>query len=78
MGAWCACSSEEECKFFLQQTLGDISLGDFTKAVLKIVVIVKELKAVAELTENLVFLTALNEVEPLVLKYVATNQSLYV
>jgi superfamily II RNA helicase len=78
MGAWCACLSEEECKFFLQQTLVDISLGDFTKAVLKIVVIVKELKAVAELIENLTFLTALNEVEPLVLKYVATNQSLYV
>jgi superfamily II RNA helicase len=78
MGAWCACSSEEECKLFLQRTLVDISLGDFTKAVLKIVVIVKELKAVAELTENLTFLTALNEVEPLVLKYVATNQSLYV
>ena len=78
MGAWCACSSEEECKLFLQRTLVDISLGDFTKAVLKIVVIVKELKAVAELTDNLTFLTALNEVEPLVLKYVATNQSLYV
>jgi superfamily II RNA helicase len=78
MGAWCACSTEQECKFFLQSSLFDISLGDFTKAVLKIVVIVKELKAVAELTGNLTFLTALNEVEPLVLKYVATNQSLYV
>jgi len=78
MGAWCACESEEACKAFLQRTLVDISLGDFTKAVLKIVVIVKELKAVAELTDNLTFLTALNQVEPLVLKYVATNQSLYV
>ena len=78
MGAWCACDSEEACKYFLQRTLVDISLGDFTKAVLKIVVIVKELKTVAELTENLTFLTALNQVEPLVLKYVATNQSLYV
>jgi superfamily II RNA helicase len=78
MGAWCACDSEEACKYFLQRTLVAVSLGDFTKAVLKIVVIVKELKAVAELTENLTFLTALNQVEPLVLKYVATNQSLYV
>lgn len=78
MGSWCACETEEDCKYFLQQTIGDISLGDFTKAVLKIVVIVKELKTVAELTENLTFLTALNQVEPLVLKYVATNQSLYV
>ena len=78
MGAWCACETEEDCKNFLQRTLVDISLGDFTKAVLKIVVIVKELKTVAELTENLAFLTALNQVEPLVLKYVATNQSLYV
>jgi superfamily II RNA helicase len=78
IGAWCACETEEDCKNFLQRTLVDISLGDFTKAVLKIVVIVKELKTVAELTENLAFLTALNQVEPLVLKYVATNQSLYV
>ena len=78
MGAWCACETEEDCKNFLQRTLVDISLGDFTKAVLKIVVIVKELKTVAELTENLAFLAALNQVEPLVLKYVATNQSLYV
>ena len=58
MGAWCACETEEDCKNFLQRTLVDISLGDFTKAVLKIVVIVKELKTVAELTENLAFLTA--------------------
>jgi superfamily II RNA helicase len=78
MGAWCACETEEACKAFLHRTIADISLGDFTKAVLKIVVIVKEFKAVAEMTENWAFLTALNQVEPLVLKYVATNQSLYV
>jgi hypothetical protein len=80
MEKWCACETEAECKWFIQNELGEreISVGDFTKAVLKIVVIVKEYQAVAEATSNLSFLTSLKEVGPLVLKYVATNQSLYV
>jgi superfamily II RNA helicase len=80
MGEWCYCDSEESCKYFLQKTIGEreISLGDFTKAVLKIVVMVKEWKVVAEIIGDLGFLSTLNEIEPLVLKYVATNQSLYV
>jgi len=77
---WCDLTTEQECKYFIQTTLkeADISLGDFTKAVLKIIVIVKELQSVAEFTNNLSFLTSLKEIEPLLLKYVATNQSLYI
>jgi superfamily II RNA helicase len=80
MDEWCSCDSEQSCKYFLQKTIGEreISLGDFTKTVLKIVVIVKEWKVVAEMIGDLRFLSTLNEIEPLVLKYVATNQSLYV
>ena len=80
MGQWCECETEQQCKFFLQKTLGEreISLGDFTKAVLKMVVIIKEFYTVAETLENLAFLTVLKQVEPLILKYVTTNQSLYV
>jgi hypothetical protein len=78
MGQWCACDTEQSCKYFIQQVLGarEITLGDFTKAVLKIMVIVKEFRAMAQ--DDLVFLTALTEIEPLLMKYVATNQSLYV
>ena len=80
IGEWCEATTEQECKFFLQTKLveREISLGDFTKAVLKIVVIVKEFQAIAETFCNLSFLSALKEVEPLLLKFVATNQSLYV
>jgi len=77
---WCELTTEQECKYFIQTKLKtcDISLGDFTKAVLKIVVIVKEFQSIAEYINNLSFLTSLKEVEPLLLKYVATNQSLYI
>jgi hypothetical protein len=77
---WCNATTETECKWFIQGPLAEceISVGDFTKAILKIVVIAKEFQTVAETIENLSFLTALKEVEPLLLKYVATNQSLYV
>jgi superfamily II RNA helicase len=80
IGEWCDYDTEQGCKYFIQKTIGDreISLGDFTKAVLKIMVIVKEFKILAEQIEDLSFLTTLNEIEPLILKYVATNQSLYV
>ena len=80
MTEWCVCETEQECKWFIQQKLGEreISIGDFTKAVLKIVVIVKEFQAVAESIGELSFLTSLKNVGPMVLKYVATNQSLYV
>jgi hypothetical protein len=80
IGQWCKAETEAECKWFIQGPLSEceISVGDFTKAVLKIVVIAKEFQAVAESIDNLSFLTALKEVETLLLKYVATNQSLYV
>lgn len=77
---WCSFTTESECKYLIQTKLKErgISLGDFTKAILKIVVIVKEFQLIAESMGNLSFLTELKNVEPLLLKYVATNQSLYV
>jgi hypothetical protein len=80
MEEWCDCQTEVECKRLIQEKIAErnISVGDFTKAILKIVVIVKEFQPIAELLNNLSFLTALKEIEPMVLKYVATNQSLYV
>jgi superfamily II RNA helicase len=80
MSQWCEATTEAECKWFIQGPLAEceISVGDFTKAILKIVVIAKEFQLVAEMIENLTFLTALKEVEQILLKYVATNQSLYV
>ena len=65
----------------LQEELLD-EIGDFTKAMLKIVTITKELVNVFEtepiLLNYLDTLQKLKDIEPLVLKYVMTSQSLYV
>ena len=75
---WSSAETDLDCKWILQGELAEIgvSVGDFTKAILKIAVIVKEFQTIAE--EDLTFLTNLKGVEGMLLKYVATNQSLYV
>ena len=55
-----------------------IFLGEFVKAILKIVAIVSELASVAELINDIELLQQLKTVPVLLLKFVATNQSLYV
>jgi len=56
----------------------DIQVGDFMKAVLKVANIAGELEAIAEETGDLSLLAASKAVPALILKFVATNQSLYV
>jgi len=77
---WCDCESIEECKFLLQ-TMGaekEIFLGEYVKALLKINNITSEMEKIAELTGNIAFLSKLREIPNMTLKYVVTNQSLYV
>jgi hypothetical protein len=80
MSEWISCDTEQQCKYFIQCKLGEreISIGDFTKAVLKILVITKEFVSVCEIFENVSLLSILKKVDPLISKYVATSQSLYV
>ena len=77
---WCDCSSEGECRLFLQKLDAhkQIFLGEFTKAVMKIVNIAREMEKVAELKGRMDFLKTLREIPTLVTKFVATNQSLYI
>jgi len=77
---WCECQTEEDCKIFIQTDVADkeISIGDFTKAILKIVTISKELMNVCEIIGEVELLHKLNQIDGLVLKYVTTSQSLYV
>lgn len=77
---WCDCTNEYDCKLFIQVKLKDkeISTGDFTKAMLKISAICKELKVLAELNGEVEWLKKLSEVDGMILKYIAANQSLYV
>jgi len=77
---WCEAESVEECKLLLQK-IGEekeIFLGEFVKALLKINNISAEMEKIAELTGNIAFLSKLKEIPNKTLKYVVTNQSLYV
>ena len=77
---WCDCATELECKQLIQTEIAGhgISIGDFNKAMLKIVAMTRELAKVAEERGETDFLFRLNQIEGLVLKYVTTSQSLYV
>ena len=77
---WCECENEMDCKEVLQQISleKDIFLGEFIKAILKINNITSEMEKIAEMLGDMEFLSKLKSVPQLTLKYVATNQSLYV
>jgi superfamily II RNA helicase len=77
---WCDCQTEKECKYFIQSVIVDkgISVGDFTKAMMKIVTITKELENVCETFSQIDLLYKLRQIDGMILKYVLTSQSLYV
>jgi superfamily II RNA helicase len=77
---WCECENEIDCKEVLQQISfeKDIFLGEFIKAILKINNITSEMEKIADMLGDMDFLSTLKSVPILTLKYVATNQSLYV
>ena len=77
---WCAASDIESCKYVLQKICEEkkIVLGEFIKALLKINNISCELEKVCEFIGNIQLLSKLKEIPTLTLKYVVTNQSLYV
>ena len=76
---WCSCETEEECKKIIESIKLNktISLGDFVKAILKINNIAKEMEKICELKNNIVLLEKIKQIPVLTLKYVVTNQSLY-
>jgi superfamily II RNA helicase len=77
---WCNCENVEDCKRILQKMAGEkeIFLGEFVKALLKINNISSEFEKIAEMTGNIAFLSKLRVIPNMTLKYVVTNQSLYV
>lgn len=77
---WCDAECVEDCKLVLQNLAREkgVFLGEFVKALLKINNISCEMEKIAELTGNIAFLSKLREIPNLTLKYVVTNQSLYV
>ena len=77
---WTQCEDVETCKLLLQRLAEEkgIFLGEFVKALLKINNISCEMEKIAEMTGNIEFLSKLREIPNLTLKFVVTNQSLYV
>ncbi len=80
VNGWCYCNNEQQCKYYLQNNVAEkqISAGDFTKALLKISTIAKELAVVAEKMTQIDCLHKLTNVDSKILKYITTAQSLYI
>ena len=77
---WCDALEVDDCKLILQKMNQDknIFLGEFVKAILKINNISCEFEKIAEMSGNVELLSKLKEIPELTLKFVVTNQSLYV
>jgi superfamily II RNA helicase len=77
---WTNCNCVEDCKLLLQKIEYEkgIFLGEFVKAILKINNIASEMEKIAEMIGNIEFLSKLREIPGLTLKFVVTNQSLYI
>jgi superfamily II RNA helicase len=77
---WAKCTNDIECKDVLQRLSleKNIFSGEFIKAILKINNIVEELKNVCDIIGLIDLNYKLNEIPNLTLKYIVTNQSLYV
>uniref|UniRef100_A0A6C0DA54 Helicase n=1 Tax=viral metagenome TaxID=1070528 RepID=A0A6C0DA54_9ZZZZ len=77
---WSCFENELDCKRFIQNTIPEkgISIGDFTKSMLKIVTISKEWISVFEELGNIDIVYKLTKIEGMIMKYITTSQSLYV
>jgi hypothetical protein len=77
---WSHLENEIDCKRFIQSVVSEkgISIGDFTKSMLKIVTISKEWITVFEELGSVDIVYKLTNIEGMIMKYVTTAQSLYV
>ena len=78
---WCKYAEDERsCKEIIQTILQEknIFLGEFIKAILKINNIANECEKLCEYMGNMELLSKIKQIPLNTLKFVATNQSLYV
>ena len=79
MSNWYECNDEVECKKIIGGLFQKgIFLGEFVKAILKINNISNEFEKICETHNNLELLQKLKEIPKATLKFIASNQSLYV
>lgn len=76
---WCNATTEDESISILMElkTYG-IFAGEFVKAIMKILNIARELEEAAEIMENLRLKETASQLPSKLMKFIATNQSLYV
>ena len=75
---WCKAENDIEAKIVYGKALEyGITLGEFTKCVLKINNVSNELEKAAIIQSNMTLLEKIKQVSVLTLKSVITNQSLY-
>ena len=77
---WIKAGTEEECKTVLNNLKNEreISAGEFSKGMLKIVSIAKEFESVGEISFDLDLVEKMKKIPELLLKHVIINLSLYV
>ena len=76
---WCEAEDEKDCKLIIQELKEkDIFLGDFVKSLLKINNIASEMEKCCETIGHMELLEKVKQIPALTLKYVVTNQSLYI
>ena len=77
---WYNANNEEQCKLILENLKKEKELfsGEFIKIILKIQAIINELMNICHLLNNMLLLHNLNQIPNNILKFIATNQSLYV
>lgn len=77
---WIQITNEPQCHALMQKMANEseIFLGEFIKTIIKINNITEEMKKVAEYFQQVEYLNKLSGISNKILKFVATNQSLYV
>ena len=77
---WIQITDEQQCHALMQKMAdeSEIFLGEFIKTIIKINNITEEMKKVAEYFQQIEYLNKLSGISSKILKFVATNQSLYV
>jgi superfamily II RNA helicase len=77
---WCLCDNEKDCILLLNKLKDEKNIfpGEFVKSLLKINNIILEMQNVCEYLCNVELNYKLSQISEKLLKYIATNQSLYV
>jgi superfamily II RNA helicase len=77
---WYHARDENSCRdiLFNLKINKEVLLGDFVKAVLKMVQLAREVSEVANIREDMELLSILSEIQEGLMKYIVTNQSLYI